>query len=61
MRARLAIRWFLLALLAALSFGLGGCKTSDEPENEAARPWNSPKYWEAGAPGMGMGGMMDRR
>jgi hypothetical protein len=46
-------------LLALAGLGLSGCKTNNEPENEASVPWNSPKSsWESGLP-MGMG--QDRR
>ena len=51
------IRWSLLALVCAAGGLLGGCKTTDEPENEALKPWNSPKNWETGLPS----GMWDRR
>jgi hypothetical protein len=49
--------WLALALLLATGFGLTGCKTSEDPANDASRPWNAPKSWETGLPG----GMMDRR
>ena len=51
---------FVRSLLAALALGctlLGtGCNTA-EPDNMSTRPWNSPKGWEGGIPGM----MYDRR
>jgi hypothetical protein len=40
--------WLVLAILS--SFGLMGCKTTDDPSNEAVRPWNAPKTWETGLP-----------
>ncbi|MFA6543536.1 MAG: hypothetical protein WCS99_03870 [Limisphaerales bacterium] len=47
----------LLAVLALGSALLGaGCNTA-EPDNMSTRPWNSPKGWEGGIPGM----MYDRR
>lgn len=35
---------------------LTGCGTT-EPDNQSSRPWNSPKGWESGVPGM----LYDRR
>ncbi len=45
-----------LLALAALLAGLltTGCNTP-EPGNQSTRPWNTPKGWEGGLPGM-MGG-----
>ncbi|MBI5386881.1 MAG: hypothetical protein HZA90_19585 [Verrucomicrobia bacterium] len=58
MKLRLWTRGLLLlALLAAAAFSGAGCKTHGEPENDASRPWNTPKSWEHGLPG----GMWDRR
>jgi hypothetical protein len=51
------IRWLFLALLVTGGLGLAGCKTDDEPSNEAVRPWNAPKTWENGLPS----GMWERR
>ncbi len=48
------LRLLLLALLVASGWGLVGCKTTDESENEASIPWNRPKTWENGLP-MGLG------
>jgi len=46
--------------LALLALGLlafaTGCNTP-EPDNMSSRPWNSPKGWEGGVPGM----LYDRR
>lgn len=33
-----------------------GCNTP-EPDNQSSRPWNAPKGWEGGVPGM----LYDRR
>lgn len=50
--------WWLALLVASLGLLVcGGCKTTDESENEATRPWNAPKNWETGLPS----GMMERR
>ena len=47
-------------LLAGLALGVWllatGCATG-EPDNQSSRPWNSPKGWEGGVPGM----LYDRR
>lgn len=51
-------RWLLLlTLLAAAGLCSVGCKTTDDSQNEASRPWNSPKQWEHGLPS----GMWERR
>jgi hypothetical protein len=39
----------LFALLAA--WVLTGCKTTEDSDNEASRPWNAPRSWETGLPG----------
>jgi hypothetical protein len=39
----------LLLVLGAILLGAGGC-ASDEPQNEAVRPWNTPQDWENGMP-----------
>jgi len=39
----------MFALLAACV--LTGCKTTEDTENEASRPWNAPRSWETGLPG----------
>ncbi len=47
----------LLAVVALLALVLAtGCATG-EPENQSSRPWNTPKGWEGGVPGM----LYDRR
>lgn len=47
-------------LFAAMALGcvlfVTGCNTT-EPDNNSSRPWNSPKGWEGGVPGM----LYDRR
>lgn len=47
-------------LLATVALGFTllatGCGTT-EPDNMSTRPWNSPKGWEGGVPGM----LYDRR
>ncbi len=50
-------RWLLLVLLCGACDLLTGCKTTEEPDNEAMTPWNRPKTWETGIPS----GMWDRR
>ena len=47
-----------LLLMSALGFALlaTGCDTP-EPDNMSSRPWNTPKGWEGGVPGM----LYDRR
>jgi hypothetical protein len=38
----------LILMMALIAIGFCGCK-STEPENESARPWNSPpRGWEGG-------------
>lgn len=45
----------LLALVALLTLiATTGCNTP-EPGNQSSRPWNAPRGWEGGMPGM-MGG-----
>lgn len=39
-----------VAVLGALAL-VTGCGTT-EPDNQSSRPWNSPKSWEGGVPGM---------
>ncbi len=49
---KLHLRWFLfLALLAMLATVGSGCK-STEPDNISSRPWNSPRGYDSGVPGM---------
>ncbi len=50
-------QWLALLLLAVAAGVLPGCKSNDDPSNEASRPWNAPKTWEHGLPG----GMGERR
>lgn len=51
---------FARCLLAVAGLGaallITGCNTT-EPDNQSSRPWNSPKGWEGGVPGM----LYDRR
>ena len=49
-RSLLAMAALTLVLLAT------GCGTT-EPDNASTRPWNAPKGWEGGVPGM----LYDRR
>jgi len=42
-------RSIFLLLLAVVALAAAGCAT-DEPQNESARPWDSPKGWENGIP-----------
>jgi hypothetical protein len=47
----------LLAVVALGTLALvTGCGTT-EPDNQSTRPWNAPKSWEGGVPGM----LYDRR
>jgi len=39
----------LFALFVAVV--LTGCKTTEDGDNEASRPWNAPRSWETGLPG----------
>ncbi len=58
MNARLSQLGRCLFAAVALGFVLlaTGCNTT-EPDNNSTRPWNSPKGWEGGVPGM----LYDRR
>jgi len=49
MKTRLAS---LLCLLFVVLAGLmvSGCATSENVDNTASRPWNSPRGWESGLP-----------
>jgi predicted small secreted protein len=55
-RATLVIRFLLLMVALAAAALTTGCNTP-EPGNQSSRPWNSPKSWEGGVPGM----LYDRR
>jgi hypothetical protein len=45
--------FFLILALAALALTVSGCATTDaESQNVSSRPWNSPRGWEYGVPGM---------
>ena len=46
------LRATIMILFALAVLVLNGCRTGDEPENVSERPWNSPKGWEYGIPGM---------
>jgi hypothetical protein len=41
----------LFLLLSGLMAGLTGCKTA-ESENVSSRPWNTPRGYDTGLPGM---------
>ncbi|MFT6620970.1 MAG: hypothetical protein ACJASX_003887 [Limisphaerales bacterium] len=45
-------RILLLTMLTAFILPVTGCTTTGDPKNTAHRPWNAPKSWESGAPGM---------
>ena len=47
----------LLAAAAVLAAVLTTACNTAEPDNMSTRPWNSPKGWESGVPGM----LYDRR
>jgi hypothetical protein len=40
---------FLLLIFGAILLGVSGC-TTNEPTNEAVRPWDTPQSWEGGMP-----------
>jgi len=42
----------VLCLLFVVVAGLAvsGCATTEDADNAAARPWNSPRGWESGLP-----------
>jgi hypothetical protein len=42
-----SLQSLLLIFMTLIAVAASGCKTT-EPENESARPWNSPRGWEAG-------------
>lgn len=50
------LRLGLFGLLLGATTLLTGCNTP-EPDNQSTRPWNAPKGWEGGVPGM----IYDRR
>ncbi len=43
--------FLLLLTLGLLALGAAGCATT-ESENTSTRPWNAPRGWEFGMPGM---------
>lgn len=52
MKASAIFRLLLLAAtLSGSLFGVG-CATSDEQTVQSTRPWNQPRGWETGVPGM---------
>jgi hypothetical protein len=46
-RSKVATRPLLLLLLLAIGLGAAACST-DEPDNESIKPWNSPEGWQNG-------------
>ncbi|HEU6447036.1 MAG TPA: hypothetical protein VFV23_01195 [Verrucomicrobiae bacterium] len=48
---RRAAQFFFLLVLGGILLSISGCSTED-PENNSARPWNSPQGWENGMPMM---------
>jgi hypothetical protein len=42
-------QFFLLLAFGAILRGVSGC-TTNEPSNEAVRPWDTPENWEGGMP-----------
>lgn len=48
------LRIAFLLLFGVLTAGgfLTGCTTPETAENESERPWNAPRSWEHGLPGM---------
>ena len=54
MKARLLFRLLLLALLSTGSLLGTGCASTEGEghSNQSTRPWNQPRGWETGVPGM---------
>jgi hypothetical protein len=48
------LMWIWLLLAAGGTMAVSGCKTTQEADNDASIPWNTPKSWEHSLPG-GMG------
>jgi hypothetical protein len=48
---KLVTRFFLGCSLLLTAWILTGCATTDSTDNEASRPWNTPRQWETGLPG----------
>jgi hypothetical protein len=46
-RFKFETRPLLLLLLVAIGLGAAACST-DEPENDSVKPWNSPEGWQNG-------------
>jgi len=45
-------RILLLALISIGPFFVTGCASTDRESNQSTRPWNQPRGWESGVPGM---------
>ncbi|MBG88671.1 MAG: hypothetical protein CMO80_17465 [Verrucomicrobiales bacterium] len=45
-------RLFVLMAVTVIIIPVTGCNTTPDPGNKSARPWNQPKHWESGAPGL---------
>lgn len=52
MKTPAVIRALFLAMLLFGSALGTGCASTGEPANESSRPWNQPRGWESGVPGM---------
>jgi hypothetical protein len=46
-----AILSFFAIIFAGLALGLTAGCIGPDPENNSARPWNTPRPWEHGIPG----------
>ncbi len=48
---KVRLRFLLcLLLLAGAGLAFSGCATTETADNDASRPWNSPRGWETGLP-----------
>lgn len=52
MKKPVLLRFFLLLAVVAGSLLGSGCASTNEPQNQSSRPWNQPRGWESGVPGL---------
>ncbi|MBL6764378.1 MAG: hypothetical protein ISQ14_05435 [Verrucomicrobiae bacterium] len=52
MKASAVLRFLFLAVALIGVTLLSGCASTGEPENQSSRPWNQPRGWESGVPGL---------